>query len=71
LAKKRQWIYHLTCYAATCKLICFGPKEGKDDTFVLLDERLPDLPTYSSDEAFAAIARCYLRSHSPATLQDL
>lgn len=66
-----QRVYHLTCYAATRKLICFGPPNEKDETFVLLDERLPHPPTLTHEEQLAELARRYLRSHGPATADDL
>ncbi len=70
LKKKKQWIYHITCYAATRKLICFWPRQWKDDTFVLFDEWIwPNI--LNSDEGIAAIARSYIRSHGPATINDL
>jgi hypothetical protein len=52
--------------------LCFGPRMGKQQTFVLLDEWVP--PTgersMSRDEALAELARRYFTSHGPATALD-
>ncbi len=66
-----QRTYHLACYAATRKLICFWPKDEKEDSFVLLDERLPKPRNMTQDEQLAEVARMYIRSHGPATVDDL
>ena len=66
-----QWLYHLTCYAATKKLICFWPKDGKEDTFVLLNEWIPKSHTITYDEQLAQLTRMYIRSHGPCTSDDL
>ena len=51
-------------------LICFGAREGKQPTFVLLDEWLPPAPPVAPDEALAAVAQRYFSGHGPATLDD-
>lgn len=66
-----QRIYHLACYAATRKLICFGPPTEKEETFVLLDERVPNLLKLNQDEQLATLATMYLTGHGPATVDDL
>ncbi len=53
------------------QVICFGPRQGKQPTFVLLDEWLPATKTLGHEEALAELARRYFTSHGPATLQDL
>lgn len=55
-----QRVYHLACYAATRKLICFGPPTEKEETFVLLDEWIPKHSTLSNDEQLAQLARMYI-----------
>lgn len=67
---KTQWTYHLTCYAATRKLTCFWPPTDKEETFVLLDDRIPSPPKLNTDEQLATLASMYYRSHGPATLDD-
>ncbi len=66
-----QRIYHLSCYAATRKLICFWPPSDKEETFVLLDERVKKPKTLNPDEQIATLAKMYYRSHGPATPDDL
>jgi hypothetical protein len=51
-------------------LLCFGPRRGKQPTFVLLDEWVPAPRMLERDEALAELARRYFRSHGPATVQD-
>jgi hypothetical protein len=51
-------------------LVCYGPRRGKQATFVLLDEWLPPARTLEHDEALAELALRYFTSHGPATLQD-
>lgn len=62
--------YHLLWRAAQERLICLGPVQGKQPTFVLLEDWLPPGKTFSREESLAEIARRYFTSHSPATLQD-
>jgi hypothetical protein len=50
--------------------ICFGAREGKQQTFALLDEWAPKAKRMSRDESLAEIAKRYFTSHGPATLQD-
>jgi len=62
--------YHLLRRAGLEGLICFGPKQGKQETIALLDGWATDGPVYSREEALAEIARRYFQSHGPATLAD-
>lgn len=62
--------YHILGQAALSGLICFGPMQSKQQTFVLLDEWAPPGPAYTRDEALAELARRYFQSHGPATLPD-
>lgn len=66
-----QRVYHLACYAATRKLICFGPPDDKEETFVLLDERVQKPLKLNYDEQLAALATMYIRGHGPVTVDDL
>ena len=61
---------HLTWRLAHEGLICFGPREGKQQTFVLLEEWVPPGKRMARDEALAELARRYFTSHGPATLHD-
>ena len=51
-------------------LICFGPRQGKQQTFVLLDEWLPAGKKLERSAALAELAHRYFRSHGPAMLPD-
>ena len=62
---------HLLCRLAQDGVLCFGLREGKQQTFVLLDDWVPAAPPLARDEALARLARRYLASHGPATAHDL
>src|SRR6185437_4961819 len=51
-------------------LICFGPRTGKQQTFALLDEWVPEARHLGRDEALAELAKRYFTGHGPATLHD-
>lgn len=61
---------HILWWLAQEGLICFGAREGKQQTFVLLDEWVPRTKRMERDEALAELAKRYFTSHGPATLQD-
>jgi hypothetical protein len=61
---------HLLWWHAHEGLICLGPRTGKQQSFVLLDEWLPTTLPRSREEALAELARRYFTSHGPATVRD-
>jgi len=61
---------HLLWWHAHEGLICLGPRAGKQQTFVLLDEWLPPSTPLSRDDSLAELARRYFTSHGPATVRD-
>lgn len=63
--------YHLLWTLAHQKVIVFGPDDGKQPTFALLEERLPRSRVLERDEALAEFATRYFASHGPATVRDL
>ena len=63
--------YHLLWYASQIGVTCIGPQEGKEQTFVLLDEWVPDPRVLERDEALGELALRFVRSHGPVTRQDL
>ncbi len=63
--------YHVLCHLSQTGLICFGPPQGKQQTFVLLEDCLPVGRDLSGDEALAEIAKRFFLGHGPATLADL
>jgi hypothetical protein len=61
---------HILGHLAQEGLICFGPREGKQPTFALLEEWIPPVKAQADDEAMAAFTLRYFTSHGPATIQD-
>ena len=61
---------HILSKLAMEGVICFGPRAGKQPTFVLLDDWLSVTRTLDHEAALVEIARRYFTSHGPATLAD-
>ena len=61
---------HLVWAHAHERLICFGERQGKQQTFALLEEWVPDAKPLQRDEALATLAKRYYTSHGPATDRD-
>lgn len=57
-------------YLAQTGLICFGPRDGKQQTFTLVEEWLPQARPLERDIALGELARRYFTSHGPATVHD-
>lgn len=51
-------------------LVCSGARRGKQQTYALLDERVPPGRSFTRDEALAELTRRYFTSHGPAALKD-
>ncbi|ANY69067.1 hypothetical protein BBD42_23220 [Paenibacillus sp. BIHB 4019] len=62
--------YHILWHSAYKGLICFGPISGKQQTFVLLDEWVPDARQLTREHALAKLALRYFTAHGPATVHD-
>lgn len=60
----------LTMYAEIERVICSGPRRGKQSTYALVAHRAPHAKTLVRDEALAELTRRYFRSHGPATVRD-
>jgi hypothetical protein len=52
------------------QLICSGPRRGKQQTYALVEDRVPPGEGPSGDAALAELAKRYFRSHGPATARD-
>ncbi|MGE7773150.1 winged helix DNA-binding domain-containing protein [Chitinophaga sp. NPDC101104] len=52
------------------QVICCGPRRGKEFTYVLLDEWLPQIPYQLSHGPLTELAIRYLKSRGPATPED-
>ena len=61
---------HVLAHLAQAGLICCGPREGAQPTFVLLEEWVPRPIDLERDEALATLALRYFGGHGPATLHD-
>jgi hypothetical protein len=51
-------------------VICSGALRGKQFTYALLDERVPECKTPKREEALAELTKRYFTSHGPALLRD-
>ena len=63
--------YHLLWYLAQTATLVLGAIEGRQQTFALLDEWVPEPRRLEHDEALGELALRYFRSHGPATMRDL
>lgn len=63
---------YLLMHAELEEVICSGPRRGKQQTYALLDDRLPPSPldALAGDEALDEFVLRYFRSHGPATIKD-
>lgn len=61
---------HILSRLAQDGLICFGAREGKQQTFALLEEWVAESKSLGRGEALGELARRYFEGHGPATLQD-
>ncbi len=63
--------YHLLWYLAQTGTLVLGPTEGRQQTYALLDDWVPDRRRLDRDDALAELALRFFRSHGPATAADL
>jgi hypothetical protein len=70
LGDDRLRLAHIIMHAELEGLICSGPRRGKQHTYVLLADRVPDAPRLDPDEALAQLTRRYYVGHGPATVAD-
>jgi hypothetical protein len=70
ISTEKQRGYHILWYLSQDALVCPGPMQGKQQTFVLLDEWVPDSRELTREESLAELARRYYASHGPATVHD-
>ncbi len=65
-----QLAYHLLWYSSQRGVTCIAPNVEGEQTFVLLEEWVPDPHLPERDEALAIMALRYFRSHGPTTRKD-
>jgi len=61
---------HLLMQAELDKVICSGPRIGKQFTYALFDDRIPPADTKPREEALADLVIRYYNSRGPATAHD-
>ncbi|MEO5564267.1 MAG: winged helix DNA-binding domain-containing protein [Chitinophagaceae bacterium] len=61
---------HIMMNAELESIICSGPRQGKQFTYALLEERAPAVKALSREESLSAFATRYFTSRWPATVQD-
>lgn len=61
---------HIIFRAELDRLICSGPRRGKQFTYALLDRRAPHARVLNKDEALSELAIRYFTSRGPATIKD-
>jgi len=61
---------YMIMHAELEALICSGPRRGKQFTYALFEERVPQAKKLRRDEALAQWTLRYFASHGPAQLKD-
>lgn len=61
---------HLLMRAELDKVICSGPRQGKQFTYAFFDDRVPLSTIHTKEEALAELAARYFISRGPAALHD-
>jgi hypothetical protein len=61
---------HFMMNAEVEGIVCNGVMRGKEQTYTLLDEKVPKGLTFSYEEAISELAKRYFMSHAPATIHD-
>jgi hypothetical protein len=70
IAAEGQRLPHLLMAAELDGIIVSGPRQGKQHTFALLEERAPQARSLPGEEALAELTLRYFRSHGPAQIGD-
>ena len=61
---------HIMLHAELDQVVCSGTRRGKQFTYALFEERVPQTRPFSREEALAKLADRYFMSHGPAKLKD-
>jgi DNA glycosylase AlkZ-like len=70
IAAEGQATIHLIWRAAIDGLVCYGPEHVGDETFVALDDWLPQNKRIRPADPVLELARRYLAAYGPATRED-
>lgn len=62
---------YVLMYAELEEVICSGPRDGRQQTYVLLDHRAPPQPDQHHADLVAEVVERYYVGHGPATVHDL
>ncbi|QXJ25662.1 winged helix DNA-binding domain-containing protein [Actinomadura graeca] len=62
---------YILMHAELERVICSGPLRGRQHTYALLEERVPQAPHLEREAALAELVRRYFTGHGPATVKDL
>ena len=62
--------YHILWRMGVDRVICFGPRRGKQQTFTLLEEWAPKVRALEPEVALAELTLRYFKGHGPATVPD-
>lgn len=62
--------YHVLWYLSQTGTLCFGPPDGKQQTFVLAAEWIRNSRMLEREEALGEFVGRYFRSHGPASIRD-
>jgi hypothetical protein len=61
---------HVLIRAELDAVVCSGPRNGKQFTYALLEERVAATKPLTRDEALVKLTERYFKSHGPATVAD-
>ncbi|HTH55065.1 MAG TPA: winged helix DNA-binding domain-containing protein [Cyclobacteriaceae bacterium] len=61
---------HIMFDAELNRIVCNGPRRGKQFTYALMDERIAKAKSMTREEALFRLSEKYFTSHGPATIQD-
>jgi hypothetical protein len=70
ISTEGQRIAHLLLHAELHMVVCSGPMQGAQHTYVPFDDRVPPGSVPSGDEAAAELARRWFTTRGPASLRD-
>jgi hypothetical protein len=66
-----QRLPHMLMHAELDLAICSGARVGRDHTYAVFDDRVPDAKRMGDADAARALVERYLRSHGPSSVHDL